>query len=96
MINKELREFIAEINEDVILFDNPSFDNSIIGTTQDGIVIYDYDLMVEELMKDDNIEDQTESMEFIDYNTLRAIPYAGSNAPIVLMNKEQIDFIKNS
>lgn len=84
MINKELRESIATINENAVLFDNPEFDNSIIGMTFDGNVVYNYEKMVEELMHDDSISEE-EAIEFIDYNTLRVIPYISiGDKPIVM------------
>jgi len=83
MVNQELRDVIAESNEDAIVFDNPSFDNSIIGMTTDGCVIYSMNLMIKELAEEDNISEE-EAYEFIDYNTLRAMPYAGEYAPVVL------------
>jgi hypothetical protein len=79
-INKRMRECL---DENAIVFDNPSFDYSIVGTDEYGRVIYDYDKMVTELMNDDNISEE-ESMDFISYNTLRVIPYAGEMAPIVM------------
>jgi hypothetical protein len=39
--------------------------------------------MVEWLMNKDNIT-ETEAIEFIEFNTIRAIPYAGAKAPIVM------------
>ena len=79
-VNLELR---AELPEDAIVFDNMSYDGSIIGVTTDGRVVYDYDKMVEELMQDEkwNYED---SAEWIDYNTIKSLPYAGGNAPIIM------------
>lgn len=45
-------------------------------------------------MKADNISYE-EAVDFIEYNTLRALPYAGSNGPIVLMSIEQyLDYSK--
>jgi hypothetical protein len=79
-INEYIR---SELSEDTIVFDNPSFDNSIIGVTTDGQAVYDYDKMVEELMRDDDISEQ-EAIDWIEYNTIRAIPYAGEMAPIVM------------
>jgi hypothetical protein len=79
-INEYVR---SELSEDTIVFDNPSFDNSIIGVTTDGQAVYDYDKMVEELMRDDDISEQ-EAIDWIEYNTIRAIPYAGEMAPIVM------------
>ena len=78
--NKDKR---LELEEDTIVFDNPNFDNSIIGITTDGKAVYDYDKMVAELMEDDNISEQ-EAIDFIEYNTIRAIPYAGEMAPVIM------------
>ncbi len=83
MINKELRE---SLECGVVVFDNPSFDNSIIGFSADDRVIYDFDLMVRELMADNNWN-EVEAIEFIEFNTLRALPYIGENAPIVMVRR---------
>ena len=100
MVNERIRNFIREINEDAILFDNPAFDNSIVGMTEEGAVIYDYDSMAQELAEDDNISIE-EAMEFIDYNTIRSIPYAhsltgSSYAPVIMDSfaSEQIEDLK--
>ena len=79
-VNLELR---AELPEDAILFDNMSYDSSIVGVTTDGRVVYDYDKMIEELMQDEGWSYE-DAVEWIDYNTIRSIPYAGENAPIIM------------
>ena len=80
----DIRELICELGyEDAIVFDNPDFDDAIIGVTDDSRIVYDYDKMVESLARQDSIT-ELEAIEFIDYNTLRAIPYAGEYAPIVM------------
>lgn len=84
MVKEELRKYINEENEDALLFDNPSFDNSIIGMSTDGRVIYSLHKMVEELATEDEIAFD-EALEFIDYNTIRALIYiSDSNKPIIL------------
>lgn len=83
-INQKIRE---EIPEDAIVFDNMAYDNSIIGITSDNRVVYDFDLMVAELMKDENWTED-EAIEWIDYNTIRALSYAGEGAPIVMYRIE--------
>ena len=90
MYNEKIRKAIAnyyegyEEDEQPLLF-GPSgaYDNSIIGFTEDGRAVYDYEKMVEELVQDDNCT-REEAIEWIDYNTIRAIPYAGEHAPIVI------------
>lgn len=75
MVDEELRKYISDrFGEGVMLFDSPAFDRSIVGVdAQGGRAVYDYSKMVEEFAED-----------FICYNTLRALPYAGDGAPIVL------------
>lgn len=76
-----------ELDEDAIVFDRPAFDNSIIAVTTDGRAVYDYNKMVLELMEDDGITEE-EAIDWIEYNTLRVIPYAGDMAPIVVFMLE--------
>jgi hypothetical protein len=65
-VNLQLR---AELPEDATLFDNMSYDGSIVGVTVDGHVVYDYDKMIEELMQDEGwgYED---AIDWIEYNTI--------------------------
>jgi hypothetical protein len=81
-LNQQLR---AELPEDAIVFDNMSYDGSIVGVTTDGRVVYDYDKMVEELMDDEGWSYE-EAIDWIDYNTIRALPYAGENGPIIMFS----------
>lgn len=68
--------------EDVMIFENPSYDDALIGVSTDNRAIYDYGLMMEWLQN--NYEwDYDESVEWIEYNTIRALPYY-PNAPIVI------------
>lgn len=83
MFREDVRQELADIAEDAVVFDNPYFDNSIIGLSEDGRVVYSYESMCEEMANDDNISIE-DAAEFIDYNTLRTIPYIGYNAPIVV------------
>ena len=69
--------------ENVIVFANDNFEDALIGISDDNRAIYDFDLMVEWLMKHDNM-DETEAVEFIEYNTIRALPYIGDGAPIIM------------
>lgn len=66
-----------------IIFDNHAYDNSIIGVTLDDRVIYGYELMVQELMNDEGW-DELDAIEWIEYNTIRALPYFGKNAPMIV------------
>ena len=81
-VNLELR---AELPEDAIVFDNMSYDGSIVGVTTDGRVVYDYDKMVEELMQDEQCSYE-DAADWIDYNTIRSLPYAVWNGPIIMFS----------
>ena len=88
-MNQYVRDLICELGHDqAIVFDNPDYDNAIIGITTNGKVVYDYSKMIESLMEQDKMT-YLEAVEFIDYNTIRVIPYAGEYAPIIM---EKLDF----
>jgi len=88
----ELKEFVVEMTgrEDIIVFDNPSYVTAVVGISHDDRVIYSFEKMVEYLMETDKMEYE-EAIEFIEYNTLRAMPYY-PDGPIVLMDEEQTKF----
>ena len=70
--------------EDTVILDDPSFDDAIIGITEDGHLIYNYDSMVNNLVDNyikkglNEDEAYTSAIEWISYNTIRAIPYMKS------------------
>lgn len=83
----DIKELICEFGyEDVLIFSNPSYASAFIGVSDDNRAIYDYGLMVEHLMIEEGWSD-VESIEFIDFNTLKALPYY-ENPPIVLYRLE--------
>lgn len=59
--------------EDSIVFSNYDYEDAIIGISNDGRVIYDYDLMIKFLVEKENMGIM-DAMEWIDYNTLGALP----------------------
>ena len=69
--------------ENFIIFENPDYDSAIIGITEDNQVVYDYDKMIEHLIQEDDM-DYEEAVDFISYNTIRSLPYAGEGAPIIM------------
>lgn len=67
--------------ENVIIFDNPSYDNALIGVTYNtNQAVYDYEMMVEYLV---NNEEMTydEAADFISYNSSY---YYGNGYPIII------------
>ena len=82
------RQLLIDLGyEDVVLLEPKELDEAIIGISHDGRAIYDYDLLVKAFMKSDNMSEE-EAIEWIDYNTIRSLPYQ-QNAPIVMYNLKQ-------
>ena len=80
----ELKELlIQEEFNDTVVLEEPSYLSAILGINEEGRVIYSYDKMIQHLMLTSNMSYE-ESVEFIDYNTIRAIPYMGKKSPIIL------------
>lgn len=69
--------------EDVVLLENYSYDDALVGVTEDGRAVYDFDKMVDWLMEAKGFT-QDEAVEWIEYNTLRALRYAGPDGPIIM------------
>ena len=77
------REKLADQGyEDLIIFENPSFDKAIIGVSEDDRVVYDYDLMVEAAMEEEGWTED-EAIDWIEFNTIRSLPYQ-EGAPIII------------
>lgn len=69
--------------EDVIILKDYSYDDALIGVSEDNRAIYDFNKMIEWLVR---VEDFTpeEAVEWIEYNTIRALPYMTEAAPITM------------
>lgn len=64
-------------------FTGDDYDTAILGYTEDGRIVYSYDLMVEWLVKNDDM-DSIDAQEWIDYNVIRTVPYMGEKQPIIV------------
>jgi hypothetical protein len=69
--------------EDVVYLTNYSYDDALVGISEDNRAVYDYDKMVQWLVKEEGFTEE-EAIEWIDYNTIRALPYMGEKAPIIM------------
>ena len=69
--------------EDIQILHNYSYDDALIGVSEDGRAIYDFEKMVDWLMKEEDWTDE-EAVEWIEYNTIRALHYMGDGAPIIM------------
>lgn len=75
------REKIEEAGyEDVIIFENPSYDDAFIGVTKDNQAVYDYDKMLEWLVTNEGM-DYDEAADFIQWNDSF---YYGEGYPIIV------------
>ena len=89
MTNEDLKEFILDVigddDTDVIVLEGDEFADGAVGLTDDYHLVYDYNRLVESLMKHNSWTSE-EAIEWIEYNTIRAIPYMRSsgNEPIIL------------
>ena len=79
-VNLSIRESLPG---NTIVFDNASYDNSIIGVTFDGAAIYSFERMIEEYMEDNECTEE-EAMDWFFYNTVRALPYFPEPKPIIV------------
>lgn len=68
---------------------NYSYDDALIGVSHDGRAVYDYNLMIDWLMDKEDWSDN-EAIEWIEYNTIRALPYFGEGAPIIMYGFEYL------
>lgn len=64
-----------------------SYDSAFVGMTWDDRCVYDYDKMVQWIVETQGWE-ELEAVEWIEYNTIRALPYMGEGAPIVMYGVE--------
>lgn len=80
----DVREKLLEYGyEDVKYLVNYSYDTALIGVSDDNRAIYDFGLMVEWLVAEKDFTWE-EAVEWIEFNTLRALPYMGEDAPIIM------------
>ena len=89
MTIEELKEKITRNFPDmeVLVFENPDYADAFVGISDDYRAIYDYKKMVECLELQDKMSYE-EAAEFIGYNTMRALPYMGADAPIIILPME--------
>ena len=82
------RKLVDAGYEECVVFERPDYDTAIIGITDDNRVVYDMDLMVEHLVSTDSMS-EIEAIEFIEYNTIRTLPYV-EHAPIIIRRVENL------
>lgn len=69
--------------EGIVLFADYSYDDALIGVTEDGRAVYDYEKMISWLVETEGWTPD-EAEDWVNYNTIRALPYMGDNAPLIM------------
>lgn len=81
---EDLKEYLAEQGlTDTVVLEGPSYISAVVGISTDGRLIYSRDLMVRYLCKKDGMS-ELDAEEFIDFNTVGALPSMGGKAPIIM------------
>ena len=70
---------------DIVVLKDESYDSALIGVSCDYRAVYSYDKMVQWYMEKNQCSEE-DAIEWIDYNTIRALPYAGEKSPIVVFD----------
>lgn len=84
MTPPEIKDYLTERGYDnAVILTSPDYAAAFIGMTTDGRAVYDFERMCQAPMDDDGM-DYEEAAEFIEYNTVRALPYAGDRAPVII------------
>ena len=66
--------------EDVIIFEEPSYEDAFLGVTDTNQAVYDFELMVEYLVRTEDMSYE-EAADFISYNSSF---YSGGSYPLIL------------
>lgn len=89
----EIIEYVSEENPEATMFQSPDFYEAIIGYTFNDadlpVLVYNYNIMVESLASEyyDDGDPVTDAIEWINYNTLRTLPYMPeAGRPIIIYN----------
>ena len=83
-------KLLDAVYEGIKYLTNYSYDDALIGVSNDGRAIYDYNIMIDWLMKKEGWSDN-EAIEWIEFNTVRALPYMGEDAPIIMYGFEYLE-----
>ena len=82
--NDSLKEWLVDQGyEDAIVLESPTYRNAVLGISEDGRVIYSERIIIEDMVVDEGM-DIDDAFDNFSYNLLRALPYMGEKAPIIL------------
>lgn len=69
--------------EETMLFRDPDYHTAIVGVSEDYRVIYDYNKMLDYLVKYENMTYE-EAADNISYDTIRSLSYVDGKKPIIM------------
>ena len=69
--------------EGVVILQDYSYDDALICVTEDNRAVYDFEKMVSWLMRTEGMT-RDDAVEWIEYNAIRSLPYAGEDGPIIM------------
>lgn len=84
-----LRQYLNDLGEDFessfIILEPNYLDEAILGfSNEKGIrLISSYNKIIKAYVDNENFNEE-KALDFVEYNTIRALPYMGDNAPIIL------------
>ena len=92
MTHQELKDYLCKEfgNEEIVVLEPEYYDGGIVGTDEGGCLIYDYYKLAEAITGNDGMTHE-DAIEWIDYNTIRAIPYMGIYHPYIMFSYWDID-----
>ena len=85
---QKVKNIVARFgNEESLVFENPDYATAFVGVDNNNRAVYDYELMVAHLRVFEGM-DESEAREFIDYNTIRALPYYEHGPTVIFTSLE--------
>ena len=90
MTNLDIKHQIADLIGDdqdvlntIIILEGDEFADGFIGLSTDNRAVYAYDKLVDSLSRFNNWSTD-EAIDWLEYNTIRSLPYLGDKSPIVI------------
>lgn len=81
---EDLKEYLTQqCFTGTVVLEGPDYISAVVGISTDGQLIYSRNIMVKHLCEQDGMTEQ-EANEFIDFNTVGALPNMGEKAPIIM------------
>ncbi len=85
-IKKQISDLIGDDQDmlnQIIILEGDEFADGFIGLSTDNRAVYSYDKLVDSLSRS-NSWFTDEAIEWLEFNTLRSLPYMGDKAPIII------------